>query len=95
MRSPCTTGARADSEQPPRPSSELVDAPIGLEIVRATRIPGAERQTLHELSKLEDFRECDEDSHGVHDDTIWPAERLPSRAAGGETWHGDVGIERF
>jgi len=47
---------------------ELVDAPIGLEIVRATRIPGAERQTLHELSRLEDFRECDEDSHGVHDD---------------------------
>ena len=36
--------------------------------MRATRIPDAERQTLHELSRLEDFRECDEDSHGVHDD---------------------------
>jgi hypothetical protein len=34
----------------------------------APRIPGAERQTRQELSRLEDFREGDEDSHGVHDD---------------------------
>ena len=74
---------------------ELVGAPIGLEIVRATHIPCAERRTLHELSRLADFRECDEDSHGVHDDVDLAAERLTSRAAGGETWHGDVGIERF
>jgi hypothetical protein len=31
---------------------------IGLEIVRATRIPGAERQTLNELSRFEDFPVC-------------------------------------
>ena len=57
--------------------------------------PVAERQTLHELSRLEDFRECDEDSHGVHDDVDLARRTLDEQGRRGETWHGDVGIERF